>query len=891
MYTLLDQIDRENSWSKVQQRLEQLRDYLQELGPADGIIAGLNVLVHGKNRSKPLIDLLKQEYEVLTSAPSNVLQLLCETMGILFSAYRNGYNFLRWLSEVFCDKSYTPDQQIWIWRIVATVMDVKYQETYKVYGTDVSEIILPALIVYLQTVPNDDLLEKVISILRILSKRYPEAIELQFEEVVDVLLGLVSTSRSRNVLIGEWIDDNSHYWSKHLVYGIQILMDCNTVLQDEFGIQCRPNGSTYQPVVKETSMTDNALCLTTRYELILRSLFNGCWGYLVGNIVLHEQLLHVIRWNIEIGNLVILKISSPAWLRSFYCSLNITLRGGPTTVIKSCLDKFLEKHFEMAKRSYEEKKDVSGINEWLEVFQLLFPQNPTVLPETISQLFIHPKKSFLMRVYRLQVCNKPNFLERLAETTSHLFPIATCDEWLDELDYLMNLESVKGGSVVLGEEYGSIKLKPAQLARLIDFTLQCLKTSTSPHEKERNVQIFKALTRLHQKLAGMIEIHGSFRKMALESSLLISLLRIGEISGFFFPKLNVGRYSIVDNLELIDYQLSLLKQWAIPNHFTNNTMGLLWLKSWVNSIKDRNVLDTLVGDSFVLSTVELILLRYLKKCSLEADPMLRVEVGEIWKLYLQHFGGNRRSESNTAMIIRFFLQRIHDVDKEVQRVFFDCLCLLDGFDTAVSIESLSTALKRDYVEEFKYQVMSSPSSGTFQAKQFRFMARFLGMGSYLQERESDMDVEVDFHEDSDWLRNLYFACQAEHVFSLMNTDPILLLVAQSSYECLMFWALWETARFFIITRLNTPFGTPLQSLEAIGKALDTYLKLFEVARKENVLQPQILQYMERLSLFLTMVDFLESQIIVASKGSTTTCPAPPKPSLIFFSSNSKVCQE
>jgi hypothetical protein len=744
----------------------------------------------------------------------------------------------------------------------------------------------------MERVPNDELFEILLSILHILSQRYPEAFQVSFDKVVHVLLGSVQAIETRNVLVWKWIDENSQYWSKHLVYGIQILLDCNTELQVEFGIKCEPNGSTYQPLVKDTSMTSTAIDLMNRYDRTLKSLYNGCWGYIVGNIVLHEQLLHIIRWNIEIGGLVMLKILSPAWFRCFYSALHTTLRTGPTMVIRDCLDRFLEKHLAIAKKTYERENDLRAIHEWLECFQVLIPNNLPVLPESISGLFLHPKGSFLMKKYRMQVSGKPNMLERLIETTSLLLPSAPVNEWLGELEYFLEMAFDRGSSAVtLGADYDHVRLKASNLGRLIDFTLLCLKAIATPHEKDKNVIMFKKLIQSHEKLVDLLETNTSSRKIGIESALLLTMFDIAEINGFFFPKLNVGRSAHIENSDLVDYQMSLLKQWAIPNHFTSNSMGLMWLNAWVHSIKDRNVLDTLVGDSFVLTTVEQILLRYLKKCSLETDPLLRRELGNIWKVYLTHFGGNRRSETNTAMIVRFFLQRVQDVDVDVRNVFFDCMCLLDSFDTALSIENLSTALKRDYIEEFKYLVMASPSSGTFQTMQFRLMANFLGMGSYLQESDDQMDTYIDFDADSDWLRNLYFACQAEHVFSLMNADPVLLLVAQSSYECLLFWALWETARFFIITRLNTPFGSPLQTLEAIGKTLEAYLKLFEMAKKETVVHPQILNFMERLSLFLTMIDFFESQIIVASRGSTTTCPAPPKPCLVFFSSNVKVCQD
>ncbi len=56
IFVLADQIERESNWVKVSTKLEQLRDYLYETGPADGILAGTNRILYGKGSSATLIE-------------------------------------------------------------------------------------------------------------------------------------------------------------------------------------------------------------------------------------------------------------------------------------------------------------------------------------------------------------------------------------------------------------------------------------------------------------------------------------------------------------------------------------------------------------------------------------------------------------------------------------------------------------------------------------------------------------------------------------------------------------------------------------------------------------------------------------------------------------------
>jgi hypothetical protein len=60
IFILAEQIDRKDTWSQTSSRLESLKDYLDKVGQADGILPQLQVLMYGSKSIKPLIELFKE---------------------------------------------------------------------------------------------------------------------------------------------------------------------------------------------------------------------------------------------------------------------------------------------------------------------------------------------------------------------------------------------------------------------------------------------------------------------------------------------------------------------------------------------------------------------------------------------------------------------------------------------------------------------------------------------------------------------------------------------------------------------------------------------------------------------------------------------------------------
>lgn len=280
-----------------------------------------------------------------------------------------------------------------------------------------------------------------------------------------------------------------------------------------------------------------------------------------------------------------------------------------------------------------------------------------------------------------------------------------------------------------------------------------------------------------------------------------------------------------ENRDLVNAQFTLLDTLANQPLFGLSHFGLIWLHGMIDFIKDKNTLDADVQDSHVLRMIEVFhtnkkgLMDYLCSSASELDPHVRREIGYVWKDYLGFFCSNRRGEPSTSRLLSLMLQRLNDIDPGVRKVFFECLCNLDPFDSLLGSDG---ATDDDIVVEFKHLVMRAPSSGSFRQKQFQVVASYLGMSEMILDAEKiifhDVGLKVEFQE---WLPDMYYACQSEYILNMVDqTSTPLLSVAAISSECMMFWALWETARFLIISRLQTPLGSPTQVYLVLTRLLE-----------------------------------------------------------------------
>ncbi|KAI7861672.1 hypothetical protein BDF14DRAFT_1991502 [Spinellus fusiger] len=191
-------------------------------------------------------------------------------------------------------------------------------------------------------------------------------------------------------------------------------------------------------------------------------------------------------------------------------------------------------------------------------------------------------------------------------------------------------------------------------------------------------------------------------------------------------------------------------------------------------------------------------------------------------------------------------------------------------------------------------IMASPHTGAFRPVHYEITMRHLGMGDLLLSSLSEDDQEQFSQEPKpslEWARRLFYHCDAlgsmKHMSSFIELqknigmDQIISYINKSS-TLLFYWAMWESARYCILSRLRTPFGNPQQTFAALERTLNNL-----VSAPENTPGNK-----HHLRYLLLLLDRLEVQIYNASEGcSTNALPSVPRPSVVFFKTNKKTCIE
>lgn len=209
--------------------------------------------------------------------------------------------------------------------------------------------------------------------------------------------------------------------------------------------------------------------------------------------------------------------------------------------------------------------------------------------------------------------------------------------------------------------------------------------------------------------------------------------------------------------------------------------------------------------------------------------------------------------------------------------------------------------------------------------------KFLTMEEYLP--KTDQTITIDLIQD--WCQRLFHHC--ETTASIQDTAKLSSLsegqvsVLNQNEDLLLYWVIWEAARYCMLSRMRTPCGGPQQvpvkyrlmiatsfplltldkqTFSALERTLDKLLTR-SLAQHDNeyaFLQGAIcpvfassVQGTNRLLIcrnviplryLVLLIDRLELQIYNASAGNATgALPSAPRSSIIFFRANRKTCRD
>ncbi|KAI8852505.1 hypothetical protein BC829DRAFT_414483 [Chytridium lagenaria] len=263
------------------------------------------------------------------------------------------------------------------------------------------------------------------------------------------------------------------------------------------------------------------------------------------------------------------------------------------------------------------------------------------------------------------------------------------------------------------------------------------------------------------------------------------------------------------------------------------------------------------------------------------DPEFRLGALMLWKQYLLHLDPSEEEFSLTSNFISSFSDLLYDFDEDVSSAAVDVLSMFPLTWTEQFSGSQTFEKHIDY-EVTKAAIMASPYLGTFRSRHFQLMMSYLGMSNFLQVRDEPLNLEIG------WLERVFHTCQNEDILGALLTGTAIegpsFLKKMTSNELMVFWGVWESARFCILSRLRTPFGGPGQLFDALEQTLNSLMSASgrnsDISASKATLKDLVL-----------FIDILELQIYQAAAGSALFTPAPPKASLAFFHANRKVCEE
>ncbi|KAI9209426.1 uncharacterized protein BJ171DRAFT_117404 [Polychytrium aggregatum] len=294
----------------------------------------------------------------------------------------------------------------------------------------------------------------------------------------------------------------------------------------------------------------------------------------------------------------------------------------------------------------------------------------------------------------------------------------------------------------------------------------------------------------------------------------------------------------------------------------------------------------------------------------ERDPEKRLKIGSMVLLYVEQFQSpwfdavleplGIGTQYRRQTFVRPVLNHIKDSDPHVRGTFLKLLARLSPSIPASDLILYGQMPSK--FQAFKRKVMGTAHSGVFRSQHFSVVVSYLGMATHLQpSKDADQTpalLSIDPSGSlSDWLIKLFQSCNNDEIarqYPQASLDSSTFVEAISSDDNLMFWALWEAARYCILARLRTSFGGPKQTFEAIEfslqnvhKATHEWIKLSDTEHGERA--------MDQLKLarhLLQFIDLLELQIENAIAGtSSQRLPPAPKASIAFFSANRKVCHD
>lgn len=344
------------------------------------------------------------------------------------------------------------------------------------------------------------------------------------------------------------------------------------------------------------------------------------------------------------------------------------------TVDSDCMkifDCFLDSHMQLLfgrLSATPKRSDLDSINRWIKLVTLCFTDESCVkaihTPVTIIDAFSRADSSFVLTKYRFMILGCQEDTESL-KTACIAFSGKNSSFFIrngKSLDAEMHL-FFDWMCFLLGKEEFTMPTDTCpfslkQIHKLKEAFM--FDVSVVIHSKDwiPGTDLFRTLYRFLTTCCSSPSWNTLHWWPEMEGFLICSLYEVAGLHEFFLPRLLVSIDGDIDNVDIVEREFDLICGLAsFSNHKGHAHVGIEWCHSICLFVSDKNVLDTDVGDSAVLSLVETCIFKYLDLTRVDRDPTLRSQVANLCIIYLKNFSRNRRGRGNSAELMKRFVER------------------------------------------------------------------------------------------------------------------------------------------------------------------------------------------------------------------------------------------
>ncbi|KAI8811996.1 hypothetical protein BJ742DRAFT_76341 [Cladochytrium replicatum] len=280
--------------------------------------------------------------------------------------------------------------------------------------------------------------------------------------------------------------------------------------------------------------------------------------------------------------------------------------------------------------------------------------------------------------------------------------------------------------------------------------------------------------------------------------------------------------------DILNSVLVYLASWLTENTaervltLCRQAMTLTWIYHAVKQFKLLNIKGV---DERTVQIVDKLICSYLWHPDIEPDFLVQIVCVAGMHVTLYEQSCLYKCENLKRIITSF-----HHVNRKVRDAFINLYGKLNPILTL----SVSHFTDRS-TDTVKFEMYSSPYTGAFREKQFMLAMDCLGImplstptdNAFEGSEELFSNKVLEFMSNPsqmlDQLERLYHACQLNQCFELFSQTE----GNELSDDVLFKWASWECSRYCTLSRLRTPFGGPVQTLETIEWSLSSWMAVMD----------------------------------------------------------------